>query len=266
MYAAHACPEQAPIGCGAVTNEPGAAAGWYADPMGRYEHRYYNGREWTADVSGGGQRFVDPLGLTPTSIASGRYDAGGNGGGRNGAATTAMVLGIVALSIAWIPFLFVLGVIAAVLALIFATVGWRRAGASGAGKSFAVVGFATAGSALVAAVLGGILSVVVLDVYDRYLNPQPNEVTVTSCELAGSRATMTGELTNTGDDTSSYSVQVGFVRPGTDNPHRSELVAIDDVPAGDSTTFEAQSQVDLDEVDCVILEVTGPLPFGIEVD
>jgi hypothetical protein len=268
MYAAHACLEQAPIGCGAVTSEPGAAAGWYADPMGRYEHRYYNGREWTADVSGGGQRFVDPLGVVPTPIGptGGRNDSGANGAARNGAATAAMVLGIVALSIAWIPFLFVLGVIAAVLALIFATVGWRRAGASGGSRSFAVVGFATAGSALVAAVLGGILSVVVLDVYDQYLNPQPSEVTVTSCELEGSRATMTGELTNTGDDASSYSVQVGFVRPGTDNPHRSELVAIDDVPVGATTTFEAQSQVDLDEVDCVVLEVTGPLPFGLEVD
>jgi hypothetical protein len=232
--------------------------------MGRYEHRYYNGREWTADVSGGGRRFVDPLGITPTPIGP----TGGTGatGSRNGAATASMVLGIVALSIAWIPFLFVLGVIAAILALVFATVGWRRAGSSGSGRSFAVVGFATAGSALVAAVLGGILSVVVLDVYDRYLNPQPNEVAVTSCELEGSRATMTGRLTNTGDDTSSYSVQVGFVRPGTDNPHRSELVAIEDVPAGGSMTFEAQSQVDLDDVDCVILEVTGPLPFGLEVD
>jgi Protein of unknown function (DUF2510) len=264
MYAAPARREQAPIGCGAVTNEPGAAAGWYADPMGRYEHRYYNGREWTADVSGGGRRFVDPLGITPTPIGP----TGGTAatGSRNGAATASMVLGIVALSIAWIPFLFVLGVIAAILALVFATVGWRRAGSSGSGRSFSVVGFATAGSALVAAVLGGTLSVVVLDVYDRYLNPQPNEVAVTSCELEGTRATMTGRLTNTGDDTSSYSVQVGFVRPGTDNPHRSELVAIEDVPAGDSMTFEAQSQVDLDDVDCVILEVTGPLPFGLEVD
>ncbi len=251
-----------------MTNEPGAAAGWYADPMGRYDHRYYNGREWTADVSGGGRRFVDPLGVTPTPIGSMFGPTGGTGatGGRNGAATAAMVLGIVALSIAWIPFLFVLGVIAAILALIFATIGWRRAGASGGSRSFAVVGFATAGSALVAAVLGGILSVVVLDVYDEYLNPQPSEVAVTSCELEGSRATMTGRLTNTGDDTSSYSVQVGFVRPGTDNPHRSELVAVDDVPAGDSMTFDAQSQVDLDDVDCVILEVTGPLPFGLEVD
>jgi Protein of unknown function (DUF2510) len=264
MYAAPARREQAPIGCGAVTNEPGAAAGWYADPMGRYEHRYYNGKEWTADVSGGGRRFVDPLGITPTPIGP----TGGTAatGSRNGAATASMVLGIVALSIAWIPFLFVLGVIAAILALVFATVGWRRAGSSGSGRSFSVVGFATAGSALVAAVLGGTLSVVVLDVYDRYLNPQPNEVAVTSCELEGTRATMTGRLTNTGDDTSSYSVQVGFVRPGTDNPHRSELVAIEDVPAGDSMTFEAQSQVDLDDVDCVILEVTGPLPFGLEVD
>jgi hypothetical protein len=264
MYGTNACREQAPIACGAVTNEPGAAPGaapgWYADPMGRYEHRYFNGREWTADVSHAGERFVDPMGLTPSKIAPTA------GAPRNGLATAAMILGIIALSIAWIPFLFVLGVIAAVLALIFATVAWRRAGSTGAGRSFAVVGFATAGSALVAAVLGGILSVVVLDVYDEYLNPQPSEVTVTSCELEGSRATMTGRLVNTGDDTSSYSVQVGFVRPDTDNPHRSELVAVDDVAPGDSTTFEAQSQVDLDEVDCLILEVTGPLPFGIEVD
>ena len=246
-----------------MTNEPGAAAGWYADPMGRYEHRYYNGREWSADVSVGGQRFVDPLGVTPTPTGA---TGSSNGTGRNGAATASMVLGIIALSIAWMPFLFALGVIAAILALIFATVGWRHAGRVGGNKSFAVVGFATAGSALVAAVLGGILSVVVLDVYDDYLNPQPSEVTVTACDLEGSRATMTGKLTNTGRDTGSYSVHVGFVRPGTDNPHRAERIAVDDVAAGDSVTFEAQSQVDLDDVDCVILDVNGPLPFGLEVD
>jgi hypothetical protein len=245
-----------------VTNEDGAAAGWYTDPMGRYEHRYFNGTVWTADVSAGGQRFVDPLGITPTPAGP----VGAGSGGRNGIATASMVLGIVALSIAWMPFLVVLGVLAAMLALVFAAIGWRRARQSGGSRSFAVVGLATGATALAASVLGIILSVVVLDVYDEYLNPAPNETAVTQCDLEGSRATMTGRLTNNGEDTSSFSVHVGFVRPGTDNPHRSERIAVDDVAPGGSTTFEAQSQVDLDDVDCVILEVNGPLPFGVVVD
>ena len=35
-------------------------AGWYADPSGRYELRYWNGTEWTEHVSRSGQQFTDP--------------------------------------------------------------------------------------------------------------------------------------------------------------------------------------------------------------
>ncbi len=35
-------------------------AGWYGDPFGRFEHRYWNGRDWTENVSRGGQTFLDP--------------------------------------------------------------------------------------------------------------------------------------------------------------------------------------------------------------
>jgi hypothetical protein len=242
-----------------VTDGTGAAAGWYADPTGRYEHRYYNGRAWTADVSAGGQRFVDPLGLSGRDQPDARS-------GNSAAGTAAMVLGIVAISIAWMPFVVVLGAIAALLALVFGWIGLRRARDSGGSRSFAVVGLATGASALVAATVGVLLTMVVLDVYDDYLNPQPHTIAVTECELQGSRATMAGVLTNTGDRTADYSVLIGFVRPGTDNAHRSERVSIDDVEPGADAPFTAQSQVDLDAIDCVILDVNGPLPFGVAVD
>ncbi len=250
-----------------MTDETGAAAGWYADPTGRYEHRYYNGQTWTADVSSGGQRFVDQLGLSPSA----QSDVGGannapNNPPNSAAGTAAMVLGIVAISIAWMPFVVVLGVFAAFLALVFGWIGLRRARDSAGSRSFAVVGLATGASALVAATVGVLLTMVVLDVYDDYLNPQPNSIAVTECELQGSRATMAGVLTNTGDRTADYSVLIGFVRPGTDNAHRSERVSIDDVEPGADARFTAQSQVDLEAIDCVILDVNGPLPFGVAVD
>ena len=35
-------------------------AGWYADPSGRYELRYWDGNAWTEHVSRSGQQFTDP--------------------------------------------------------------------------------------------------------------------------------------------------------------------------------------------------------------
>lgn len=244
-----------------MTNEPTADPGWYVDPLGRHEHRYFNGRSWTSDVSDGGDRRIDPYGVTPTSVALGPPPSGGHG-----AATASMVLGIIAISIAWMPVLVVIGVIVGVLAIVFGIVGIRRARPSGEGRSFAVAGIATGASALVAAVVGVVLTVVVLDAYNAYLDPPPHEVTVTRCELEGSRAVMAGRIGNIGDRAGDYSVVVGFTRTGTDNPHRTVRVSVDGVEAGEEVPFEAQSQVDLDDVDCVILDVTGPLPFGIDID
>ena len=35
---------------------------------------------------------------------------------------------------------------------------------------------------------------------------------------------------------------------------------------GAPAPFEAERQVELDEVDCIVVEVTGPLPFGLALD
>lgn len=37
------------------------AAGWYADPTSRFEHRYWDGATWTEHVSRNGQATTDPL-------------------------------------------------------------------------------------------------------------------------------------------------------------------------------------------------------------
>jgi uncharacterized protein YxjI len=38
----------------------GSPAGWYADPLGRHQMRYYDGAQWTEHVSSNGQTMVDP--------------------------------------------------------------------------------------------------------------------------------------------------------------------------------------------------------------
>ncbi len=37
-----------------------APAGWYADPSGRFELRYWDGNQWTEHVSRAGQQYTDP--------------------------------------------------------------------------------------------------------------------------------------------------------------------------------------------------------------
>jgi hypothetical protein len=39
---------------------PAVPAGWYADPAGRFELRYWDGGTWTEHVSRSGQQFTDP--------------------------------------------------------------------------------------------------------------------------------------------------------------------------------------------------------------
>lgn len=253
-----------------MANDSGVQPGWYADPIRRFELRYYNGAAWTADVATGGERFVDPLGVE--TDPAGRQPIGevapatSDASVANSPATASMVLGIIAVAIAWVPFVVVLGALAAVLALVFGTVGVRRAGTSGAGRSRAVVGLVTGASALVAASLGALLTVLVLGVYDDYLHPGPHDAEISTCEIVGSRAMATGTLTNIGDEPADFSVLVGFVRPGTDNAHRTGRAVLDDVAPGQRREFEVERQVDLDDVDCIVIEVTGPLPFGLALD
>ena len=49
-----------------MTDTPDATAGWHPDPLGRHEHRYWDGTQWTEHVSSNGKQAVDPpVGASP---------------------------------------------------------------------------------------------------------------------------------------------------------------------------------------------------------
>jgi hypothetical protein len=39
----------------------GVSPGWYPDPTGRHEWRYFDGQVWTAHVADQGQASLDPI-------------------------------------------------------------------------------------------------------------------------------------------------------------------------------------------------------------
>lgn len=44
------------------------AANWYPDPLGRYDHRWYDGAQWTDQVAVDGRQLTDPEGVRPTVV------------------------------------------------------------------------------------------------------------------------------------------------------------------------------------------------------
>lgn len=237
----------------------GPPAGWHADPLGRFELRYHNGTTWTADVSTSGDRFVDPLGTTAGPSPP-------EGTAPSGRATAAMVLGIVAIGIGWFPYVAVAGAVCGVLAIALGIAARRRAGTPGsptAGR--ARVGIVTGAVGLGVAALGLVFTVVVTRALDRYTNPEPNEAVITSCTTEEGRVTAAGELTNLGSAGAGFTVRVAILRPGTDNVHRTASVELDDVGPGATERFDLTAEVALDDVECEVLEVDGPLPFGLDI-
>ncbi len=246
-------------------SDPAYPPGWYPDPMRRFEFRFHNGTVWTADVASNGVRYVDPLGIDPAPAGGGSARAGGSG-----LALASMILGIIAVTIAWLPFIVALGAICALLAIVFGGISLARgrdeSRRNHRARGFAIVGLTTGSLAVALCVVGVVLSVAVLRAVDRFENPADHEVAVTACELDGTIAAMTGTIANRSAQVASFDIRVSFTRPGTDNVHRQGRVAVDDVDPGATVEFEVFRKVALDDVDCHVTDVTGPLPFGLDID
>lgn len=236
---------------------------WYPDPAGVHELRWHNGAAWTADVSDGGSRYVDPLpSVRPPMVGPDDLSVPS----RNRPATAAMVLGICGLATAWLPFVVVVGVVAAILGVVFGAFGRRRAGHTGRGRGQATAGLVTGATGCVVAVVGFFLTAAVVDAIDSYENPRRFDATIDSCTAAGSVHTATGTLVNLDDETSDFTVRVGFARADTDNLQRRATITLDDVAPGERRRFEVQRATSIDEIDCVVVDVKGPQPFGIALD
>lgn len=251
---------------------------WYPDPTRRFEFRYYNGIDWTGDVAVDGNRFLDPLPRIASEtnssspwnqpfVATGQYVAQvPRSQGSTRPATAALVLGISSVAVGWVPYLFVLAAVAAVLALVFGLPALARAkdqrppnerarGFALAGVILAPIGLATCG-------IGLWLSVVVYREVEEFTEVGQYSVEITTCTVGEGVARLDGTIKNQSDTTRSYRVTLDFVRPDTDNTLYREAIDIEDVGPGDSQSWTVEQAVDEEQLGCEVASVTGPVPFG----
>lgn len=202
---------------------------------------------------------TDPHGLAPA--APGGFAPGrGTQTGKNGMAVAALVCGIIAVLIAWIPFIVVGGIVLAALALTFGIIGLRRSNEVGRGRGQAITGIVTGGIAMALAVVGIVLSVIFWRELSDFIEPGPNDVTATSCEIENGLATTTGTLTNESDEVRDYTLFV-------DVDDELEAITLDGVGAGETVEWRTAVRVSADDGSCTPdLTVNGPFPFGIELD
>ena len=266
---------------------PRHRADWYPDPTRRFEFRYHNGQDWTGDVATDGRRFLDALPRlasgsvvmpSPMGATTGATTGVTPGGEprRSPKATAALVLGIASVATGWVPFVFVLAAVAAVLALVFGLTVLARvrrdasavAGVPNAGhtdRNFARAATILAPIGLCVCVLGGYLSVLAYREVDRFSNVGAHTIEETSCVVDGTNeqvAMMTGQITNDSDSARAYRITVEFLRPGTNNVLYTASTDVGVVAPGDRERWAVQVEVSHAELECRVDQVTGPLPFN----
>jgi len=144
---------------------------WYADPMARHDHRWWDGAAWTAHVADGGVAGLDPIepGPATSSLTAGAPTTTGAplssrpaavGAANDPMAVAALAVGLVALPLALVPFL---GVVAAGTALTLALVGRARIRRDASrGDGMAVAGLVSSIGALLLALIVTVTAIVVL--------------------------------------------------------------------------------------------------------
>ena len=139
---------------------PIGPSGWHPDPYGRFEYRYHNGAQWTADVAMGGRRFVDPNGSPGSPLAPGAYPMQAPNvppvaPRTRGFAVASFIIGLISVLAAWLPFVFAAAAVGAALALVFGILGARKASAQdGHGRGFAIAGIALSVAAALLCIVG----------------------------------------------------------------------------------------------------------------
>lgn len=236
--------------------------GWHRDPLGRFEYRYFNGEQWTSDVSINGQRYVDaPIAQFVPQFAP--HMASKNP--PRGKAIAAFVLGISALFVGWIPFVFVLATGAAIAAIVLGVLGLQAARRQdGFGRGFAVAGLALSPFALAACVVGFFFTQSIVREVRDFADPGPNELIVEPpCIVINGTASLHGRIHNLDGRAHDYRIVVdfddgtGFARAGT--------AVVHDVQPDATAVWTASARVNGAAAECNVSNVFGPIPFGIDL-
>jgi hypothetical protein len=236
-------------------NVPQRPSGWFDDPLGRYDHRWFNGTTWTSDVSVDGRRFVDPLGISPGPEPGAATQRTGNT-----AATAAMICGLVGAAIAWAPFVVIGGIILGIVAVALGVSGLRRSRDAGRGRGAAITGLVAGGVSLALSVVGVVLTVVVTREVLEFIDPGPRFVDEVVCEVDGREVVVSGTITNLDDDRHDYTVFVTV-------DDRMRYTSVELVDPGEVVDWSVRLRTDQELSDCdPDVVVNGPFPFGIETD
>ena len=140
-----------------------------------------------------------------------------------------------------------------------------------------VAGFAGAGVVLGAvaiplAAVGVWLSSAVLGVVDRYQNPPAHSIEITACAVDDSASPtlrVAGTITNTDDHAGAYRIRV---EAATGGGRREQLVfEVDSLQPGAAAQFDRTESLTASDADgtapqCRVTDVTGPLPFGVDIE
>jgi hypothetical protein len=236
-------------------------AGWFPDPSGLHERRYFDGAKWTDDVADGDRQSRDPGRSAggPRVYATGggpvfdpRYIVVAQPPAGNGSAVAALTLGIIAVVIALSAFGYVVGGICGILALVFGVMGWRNVRDRGA----ALGGLATAGVVLgtVAIVLASWtwwnwrrLDNAISHAIAAQTGPNAAEVRVVSCSVDPQTGApvATGTLQNVSTGTNVFQVKVTFRSDPTSPPQKTVTASMPeasaDVPSGGTITWSVRA-------------------------
>lgn len=233
-------------------------AGWYPDPMGRFEFRYFNGTAWTADVATDGARQIDQLGTAPTPVAPPPSSAGPGiaAGGfaptapTNGLSTAAMVLGIVGVALGLLMVLFWVAIPLGILALVLGLVARRRARASGIGRPQALAGVIMGPIAIGLGMAGLVL--LWPDLRDafrdatRQLDGTAAVVEIEECRVADGVVRATGVVRNRTSVGHTVEIEIAVLPPGSSTPLTVIGATVFDLGADQERPFEASGALDAD--------------------
>jgi hypothetical protein len=140
------------------------APGWFPDPIGRHDHRWWDGAAWTAHVADDGVAGLDAIdgpGLPSTPGPHRQRESRPDIPSRNDpVAVWALVVGLIALPVALFPGL---GLVPAAAAVVLGLVARSRIGASRrAGDGVAIAGLVLGLVALLVALVVTVFSVILL--------------------------------------------------------------------------------------------------------
>lgn len=215
--------------------------------MGVHELRYHNGSEWTGDVASNGIRQVSPL---PDAGGAAPMPAPDNAV----SATVALVFGVISMTIGWIPFVCF---VAAVFAIAAVTIGLRRRRFESA-RGAATAGIVTGLVGLAFCAVGTWLSVALVQAVAQFEDPGPHEAQLVGCGEVDGVTRASGTITNLDDEERSYTIEVTF------DGEQAATGTVDDVPPGALRSFDIDEDLRFAELDCSIIEVKGPQPFGLD--